>query len=126
MNDNKSLRHGFPAGYHKFHRKNLYNFQLNRLYNFAGADLVDLEEAAGNISSFRTWKELMLRLAEKAENKGDILQAAFYYAAAGFCLFDDMDEKKRLYRRFRVLFYTAAEGAGSSRLTGIHTCRGSE
>mgnify|MGYP006290357041 FL=1 len=115
MNDNKSLRHGFPVGYHKFHRKKLYNFQLNRLYNFAGADLRDLEEAAGNISSFRTWKEQMLRLAEKAESKGNLIQAAFCYAAAGFYLFDDMDEKDRLYRRFRDLFNTAAEETGLKR-----------
>ena len=115
MNDKKRLKHGFPVGYYSFHRKKLYNFQLNRLYNFAGADYRDLAEAAGNIQSFRTWKEQMLSLAVKSEREENILQAAFYYAAAGFYLFGDMDEKNRLYRRFRDLFYTDAEEIGLKR-----------
>jgi len=57
----------------------------------------------------------MLRLVAKFEGEGDLLQAAFYYAAAGFYLFDYMEEKNRLYRRFRDLFYTGAEGAGLKR-----------
>ncbi len=42
----------FPVGYHKFHEKQLYNFQLNRWYSIGYARLEDMLEAGKNIKKY--------------------------------------------------------------------------
>jgi pimeloyl-ACP methyl ester carboxylesterase len=95
----------FPIGYHKFHKKQLYNFQLNRLYTFGYARLEDLVEAGRKIHSFDDWKNEMIKLAEKAEQENRLLQAAIYYRAAEIYLLEEVLEKDRLYENFCNLFY---------------------
>ena len=38
-----------PVGYHQFHKKQLYNFQLNRWYSLGYARFEDMLEAGKNI-----------------------------------------------------------------------------
>ncbi len=95
----------FPAGYHRFHRKQLFNFQLNRWYTMGYARYEDMAEAGHRIRRFRDWHREMERLADAALNEGRLIQAAFYYRAAEFYLKADNPEKDRLYRQFRGLFY---------------------
>lgn len=42
MPDNLKNTLAFPVGYHKFHPKQLFNFQLNRPYSFGYARYQDL------------------------------------------------------------------------------------
>jgi hypothetical protein len=74
----------FPIGYHRFHKKQLFNFQLNRWYSLGYARLEDMEEAGKRIRSFSDWKIEMLKLAEKAVSEDRLINAAFYYRAAEF------------------------------------------
>ncbi len=109
MIDNYTLKFIFPVGYHKFHKNQLFNFQLNRWYSLGYASLEDLCEAGKNIRTFSDWKREMLNLAEKSVAENMLLRAAFYYRAAEFYLLDEVPEKELLYEKFSDLFNQAIQ-----------------
>ena len=55
----------FPIGYESFHKKQLFNFQLNRPYSFGYARFEDMKEAGQKIKSFSDWKREMLNRLKK-------------------------------------------------------------
>ncbi|MFZ1947403.1 MAG: alpha/beta fold hydrolase [bacterium] len=97
----------FPVGYERFHKNQLFNFQLNRPYSLGYARREDLAEAGGRIGSFADWKAEMTRQADAALAAGRLMNAAFYYRAAEFYTFPDDPDKLPLYDRFSELFYRA-------------------
>lgn len=97
----------FPVGYHKFHKNQLFNFQLNRWLSLGYARFEDMEEAGKAITNFKTWKLAMLTLAEKAVSENRLLNAAFYYRAAELYTTSKDPDKEPLYDKFIELFYTA-------------------
>ena len=97
----------FPIGYHKFHKNQLFNFQLNRWHSLGYARYGDLVEAGKRIRNFSDWTKVMLDLAERAVAEGMLLPAAFYFRAAEFYLLTESPEKEALYNRFSDLFYQA-------------------
>lgn len=99
----------FPVGYHRFHKNQLYNYQLNRWYSFGYARFEDMEKAGRKIRKFADWKSEMLKLAEEALSEDRILNAAFYFRAAEFYVKSADSEKELLYDRFIELFYQAIE-----------------
>ncbi len=107
MPDKNEGEFGFPIGYHKFHKKQLFNFQLNRWHSLGYARLEDMEEAGKRIKSFKDWKLEMLKLAEEAVSENRLVNAAFYYRAAEFYTKSKDPEKEFLYDRFIELFYAA-------------------
>ncbi len=56
----------FPIGYHKFHKKELYNFQLNRWYSMGYLPYNELEETGKKITDFKSWNTEMKRLANSS------------------------------------------------------------
>jgi len=52
MTSNNKYEFTFPVGYHKFHEKQLYNFQLNRWYSIGYARFEDMLEAGKNIKKY--------------------------------------------------------------------------
>ena len=99
----------FPIGYHEFHKKQLFNFQLNRWYSLGYARFEDMERAGKKIKNFKDWKVEMLKLAEEAVFENRLLNAAFYYRAAEFYVKSKDPEKELLYDRFIELFYKVFE-----------------
>ncbi|MBS4057249.1 MAG: alpha/beta fold hydrolase [Bacteroidales bacterium] len=99
----------FPVGYEKFHKKQLFNFQLNRPYSFGYARFEDLQEVGQKIKTFADWKKEMLLLAEKAVFEERRMNAAFYYRASEFYTKSNNSEKNILYNKFIELFYKAFE-----------------
>ncbi len=114
MNDRKTIV-TFPVGYHPFHRKQLFNYQLNRWHSFGYARFEDMEEAGRRIEDFNDWKRVMVELAERAESEGRLVNAAFYYRAAEFYTFRDDPDKEPLYDRFVGLFYRVFGDEGMER-----------
>ncbi|NIO00760.1 MAG: alpha/beta fold hydrolase [Candidatus Latescibacteria bacterium] len=106
----------FPVGYHRFHKNQLFNFQLNRPYSLGYARFEDLEEAGKKITTFTEWKTEMLRLAEEALSEDRLMNAAFYYRAVEFYTFPGDPDKQPLYDRFSELFYRAFEDHGIERV----------
>lgn len=106
----------YPVGYHRFHKDQLFNFQLNRPYSLGYARLEDLTAAGQRIATFDEWKTEMLRLATVALSDGRLMNAAFYYRAAEFYTFPEAPDKQSLYDRFSELFYRAFEKHGIERI----------
>lgn len=99
----------FPIGYHKFHKKQLFNFQLNRWYSLGYARFEDMEKAGKKVKNFKDWKVEMLKLAKEAVCENRLLNAAFYYRAAEFYIKSKDPEKELLYDKFIELFYKVFE-----------------
>ena len=108
----------FPVGYHKFHKSQVYNYQLNRWYSLGFFKFEDIAHIGERISSFADWRTEMLKLAEKAQAENRLLNAAFYYRAAEFyTLNKDHPGKEFYYDRFIHLFYQAVAGESFERLS---------
>jgi len=107
----------FPVEYERFHKKQLFNFQLNRPYSFGYARYEDMKEAGQKIKSFSDWKKEMLKLAEKAISEERLMNAAFYYRAAEFYIKSNNPEKKILYDKFIDLFYKVFENTEIEKYT---------
>jgi pimeloyl-ACP methyl ester carboxylesterase len=100
----------FPIGYYKFHKKQIFNFQLNRWYSIGFARFEDMQEAGTKVKSFVDWKLEMIKLAEKAVSENRILNAAIYYRSAEFYIINKDEEKETLYDKFSDLFYKVVKG----------------
>jgi pimeloyl-ACP methyl ester carboxylesterase len=107
MTNKKTSKFTFPVGYHKFHKDQLFNYQLNRWHSFGYIRFEDMKEAGQKISNFKDWKSEMLRLAEKAAFEERLMEAAFFYRAAEFYTFQKDPDKEFLYDKFVDLFYKA-------------------
>jgi len=105
----------FPVGYHEFHKKQLFNYQLNRWYSMGYARYQDMERAGRKISSFADWRSVMIGLAREAEQEGRLMNTAFYYRAAEFYTFSWDPDKKLLYDLFREYFEQAFRAEGIER-----------
>ncbi|MFC2086324.1 alpha/beta fold hydrolase [Bacteroidota bacterium] len=97
----------FPVEYFKFHKEQVFNFQLNRWYSWGYTLYEDMEEAGRKVKNFEDWKKAMLMLAAKAEAEDRPINAAFYYRAAEFYTFKDEPDKEELYYKFNEAFYSA-------------------
>ncbi|MEL7648143.1 MAG: alpha/beta fold hydrolase [Sedimentibacter sp.] len=98
----------FPVGYHHFHKNQAYNYQLNRWYSLGFLNYEDIRATGSKIRSFEDWKTEMIKLAEKSETEGRLLNASFYFRAAEFyTMKDDSPDKEYFYDRFTDLFYRA-------------------
>jgi len=116
MTPEKNEDFAFPVGYERFHRNQLFNFQLNRPYSLGYARPEDLDAAGRRIATFAEWKIEMSRLATEAVSENRLMNAAFYYRAAEFYTFPDDPDKEQLYDRFYELFYRAFETHGIERI----------
>jgi pimeloyl-ACP methyl ester carboxylesterase len=90
----------FPVGYESFHQDKVYNFQLNRWYSLGYIEYDRLLEAGSAIDSFESWKTEMVRQAERADEEGRLIEAAYFYRAAEFYLLHDDPAKTTLHGTF--------------------------
>ena len=101
--DDKTIK--FPVGYHKFHKKQIFNFQLNRWYSIGFARFEDMKEVGQKVKTFQDWKIEMIKLAKKALSEKRLLNAAIYFRSAEFYIIKEDIEKENLYAKFTELFY---------------------
>ncbi len=98
-----------PVGYVRFHKNQLFNYQMNRPYSLGYARFEDLKEAGARIKTFDDWKTEMIALAKASEFEKRLINAACYYRAAEFYTFPEDPDKEILYDKFSELFYRAFE-----------------
>ncbi|MBU1194963.1 MAG: alpha/beta hydrolase [Proteobacteria bacterium] len=115
MGDKGASHFQFPDQYHRFHKDQVFNFQLNRWYSLGYARFEDMAEAGRNVTSFDSWKTEMIRLGEKAVSEKRFINAAFYFRAAEFYILTDSVEKDVLYDKFRDCFDNAFGNDGIER-----------
>ena len=97
----------FPVGYHKFHKDQLFNFQLNRWHSLGYTRIEDMEEAGKKIKNFENWKDVMFEMAEIAVADERFMNAAFYFRAAEFYTTREEPDKEILYDKF-IEYFTKA------------------
>ena len=115
MDSIEARKFQFPTHYQKFHKDQVFNFQLNRWYSLGYARLEDMQEAGRRVKTFEDWKTELSRLAEKAVSEERFMNAAFYFRAAEFYILTDNAEKDALYKKFRDYFDIAFEKDGIER-----------
>jgi len=115
MTSDTKRKFTFPVGYHKFHKDQLFNYQLNRWYSFGYTRFEDMKEVGQKIKTFKDWKIEMARLAEEAVSEERFINAAFYYRAAEFYALQGDADKEPLYDKFIELFYKAFHKDGIER-----------
>jgi pimeloyl-ACP methyl ester carboxylesterase len=107
----------FPIGYHEFHKKQLFNYQLNRWHSLGYIQLEDMEKVGRKVRTFGDWKTEMIGMAKRALSEGRLMEAAFFYRAAEFYTFQGDIAKEILYDKVLNLFYRAFEGDEIERAT---------
>lgn len=95
----------FPIGYKDFHKKQIFNYQLNRWYSFGFFSYKDSKKAGEMINNFSDWKIVMINMAEEKIAQKDYLSASFFYRAAEFYCLNAKEGKEELYDKFFNLFY---------------------
>ncbi len=95
----------FRKGTYELHPDANFNFQLNRLVMWSGADLEEVKEAAQKIADLGSWVSTFLALAEAALREGRTEQAIAYFRGAEFFIYDDLEEKRRVGEKASSLFY---------------------
>jgi pimeloyl-ACP methyl ester carboxylesterase len=116
MTNNNKSEFTFPVGYHTFHKRQVFNFQLNRWHSLGYARFEDMKEAGEKINTFEDWKREMLELAQKAVADTRLMNAAFYYRAAEFYILHEGPDKALMYDKFSEFFYKAFEKDDIERL----------
>ena len=112
-----------PVGYQAFHPKQLFNFQLNRWYSLGYLPYEAMVAAGRKVSDFATWISEMRALSESALDRGELIQAAFYYRAAEFYTIP-ANAREALYEQFAELFYQAfaTDGIETHRIPYRDSC----
>lgn len=115
MRTSDEMKVEFPVGYHLFHKKQLFNFQLNRWYSIGFARYEDMKEVGQKVHDFTDWKIEMIQLAEKAISEERFLNAAIYFRSAEFYIINEDSEKEDLYKKFSDLFYQSTKNENFER-----------
>ena len=95
----------FKKGTYRLNRDPNYNFQLNRVINWDGGELADIEPIADKITDSASWKKEIIHLGDKAIEEGRTRCAIAYYRMAEFFMYDTDDDKLKYYRLATRLFY---------------------
>ena len=64
MKNTDKIKFTFPVGYHKFHKDQVFNYQLNRPYSLGYARFEDMKKVGQRVKNFVDWKREMVKLAE--------------------------------------------------------------
>jgi len=57
MNHEAKSKFEFPVQYHRFHKDQIFNFQLNRWYSLGYTRFEDMIEAGQRVKTFKDWKQ---------------------------------------------------------------------
>ncbi|MCK5130074.1 MAG: alpha/beta fold hydrolase [Clostridiales bacterium] len=102
----------FPVGYVPFHKDAVYNFQFNRWHSFGYAEYADFMRISENIKTFDDWTSELMKLSEKAEEEGRIMNAAYYLRAAEFYIPPTSPEKEEIYVKFQSMIHPILKSDG--------------
>lgn len=112
MNPKYDIRQNitFRSGVYALNDEKNFDFQLNRLINWDGGRLEDVEAVAAGIRSSADWKRELVRLGDAAIAEGRIENAIGYYRMSEFFMYDGDPDKLRYYELATELFYEYYSG----------------
>lgn len=95
----------FKVGLYHLNKNKNYNFQLNRLINWDGGDLKEVQAVSENIKTNADWKNELIKLGDKAFNENRTKHAIAYYRMSEFFMSDKDEDKLNYYKKAKTLFY---------------------
>lgn len=95
----------FKRGMHELNEQPNYNFQLNRVINWDGGRLEDVEKVSAGIRSSSDWKHALISLGDEAMKEGRTENAIAYYRMSEFFMYDGDPDKLLYYNKATRLFY---------------------
>ena len=87
-----------------------FNYQLNRVVNWNGGRLEDVQKVGGRIRNSADWKRELIALGDEAMREGRTGNAIAYYRMSEFFMYDGDPDKKKYYLKATTLFYAYYAG----------------
>ncbi|MCR5094135.1 MAG: hypothetical protein K6B72_09195 [Lachnospiraceae bacterium] len=81
-----------------------FNYQLNRVINWDGGRLEDVEKISHKIHDSTDWKRELIALGDTAFKEGRTGNAIAYYRMSEFFMYDGDPDKKKYYEKVTKLF----------------------
>lgn len=82
-----------------------FNYQLNRVINWDGGRLEDVEKVSRGIRTSADWKRELIALGDAAMREERTDNAIAYYRMSEFFMYDGDPDKKKYYELATKLFY---------------------
>lgn len=92
-------------GVYQLNDEKNFNFQLNRVINWDGGRLEDVQKIASKIKKSEDWKRELIGLGDEALAQERIDNAIAYYRMSEFFMYDGDPDKRRYYEKATELFY---------------------
>jgi hypothetical protein len=92
-------------GVYKLNGEANFNYQLNRVINWDGGRLEDVEKVSGKIHNSDDWKKELILIGDEAMKEGRTDNAIAYYRMSEFFMYDGDPDKRRYYEKATKLFY---------------------
>ena len=92
-------------GVYKLNKERNFDYQLNRVINWDGGRLEDVEKIAGRIRNSDDWKRELIKLGDEALSEDRIDNAIAYYRMSEFFMYDGDPDKKKYYLKATEMFY---------------------
>lgn len=95
----------FKTGVYQLNEEPNFNFQLNRVINWDGGELSDVEKVSAKIRTSEDWKRELIMLGEQAQKEGRTENAIAYLRMSEFFMYDGDPDKKKYYKLATDMFY---------------------
>jgi pimeloyl-ACP methyl ester carboxylesterase len=95
----------FKRGIFQLNEESNFNYQLNRVINWDGGRLEDVQKVAGKIHNSKDWKRELIALGDEAIDEERVDNAIAYYRMSEFFMYDGDSDKKKYYEKATDLFY---------------------
>ncbi|MCD7884439.1 MAG: alpha/beta fold hydrolase [Lachnospiraceae bacterium] len=92
-------------GVYKLNDEANFNYQLNRVINWDGGRLEDIQKISGKIKNSADWKRELIALGNEAMEEKRFENAIAYYRMSEFFMYDGDPDKKKYYEKATALFY---------------------
>lgn len=92
-------------GVYKLNEEANFNYQLNRVINWDGGELSDVQKISTRIHTSADWKRELIALGDEAMSEDRTGNAIAYYRMSEFFMYDGDPDKKKYYEKATRLFY---------------------
>ncbi len=100
-----STKINFKTGVYKLNDNANFDYQLNRVINWDGGRLCDVEKISHKIHTSADWKRELIALGDIAISENRIENAIGYYRMSEFFMYDGDSDKKKYYKYATDMFY---------------------
>ena len=98
-----------PVGMYHLNDNASINFQLNRLVNMDMGDLDEVRKVGSQIKDIKSWKTVLMRVADEEYAKGNLRSAMGFYRMAEFYMDWKDPDALKCWKKARELFFAYFE-----------------